>query len=101
MFAIVVSIKCKERTQISLSRTAILSTSKVILVCQNRTCRRQGSAKVLAAFQAYKKIADFTVEPTGCLGKCGNGPMVVVLPEQTWYSHVDPESIPKLSQEWV
>jgi NADH:ubiquinone oxidoreductase subunit E len=63
--------------------------SKVILVCQNRTCRRQGSAKVLAALQAGA-IANVTVKPTGCLGKCGNGPMVVVLPEEIWYSGVQP-----------
>jgi (2Fe-2S) ferredoxin len=76
-----------------LSRSLILSSSRVILVCQNRTCRRQGSAKVLAALQA-SAIADIAVKPTGCLGKCGNGPMVVVLPEQTWYFHVNPEALP-------
>jgi (2Fe-2S) ferredoxin len=75
-----------------------LSSSRVILVCQNRTCRRQGSAKVLAALQA-SAIADIAVKPTGCLGKCGNGPMVVVLPEQIWYSHVNPEAVPSLMRE--
>jgi (2Fe-2S) ferredoxin len=25
---------------------------------------------------------------SGCLGCCGNGPMVRVLPDETWYSHV-------------
>ena len=63
-----------------------------LLVCQNRTCRKQGSAKVLAAFQTFD-IPNITVEKSGCLGKCGNGPMVLVLPEEVWYSHVEPQDI--------
>ncbi|NJK73494.1 MAG: (2Fe-2S) ferredoxin domain-containing protein [Richelia sp. CSU_2_1] len=61
--------------------------SKRVLVCQNRTCRKQGSAKVLAAFQS---LADAEVEvvASGCLGHCGSGPMVLVLPEKVWYSRV-------------
>ncbi|GGA07763.1 ferredoxin [Okeania sp. KiyG1] len=58
-----------------------------LLVCQNRTCRKQGSAKILAAFQAFD-TPNIAVEKSGCLGQCGNGPMVLVLPEEIWYSHV-------------
>ncbi|NES68391.1 MAG: (2Fe-2S) ferredoxin domain-containing protein [Okeania sp. SIO2D1] len=58
-----------------------------LLVCQNRTCRKQGSAKVLAAFES-SEVPNIEVEKSGCLGKCGNGPMVLVLPEEIWYSHV-------------
>nr|WP_293058222.1 (2Fe-2S) ferredoxin domain-containing protein [Okeania sp. SIO2B3] len=60
---------------------------RLLLVCQNRTCKKQGSAKVLAAFQTFD-IPNIAVEKSGCLGKCGNGPMVLVLPEEVWYSHV-------------
>jgi len=63
------------------------------MVCQNRTCRKQGAAKVLAAFQ-QAPVADITVIGSSCLGKCGNGPMVVVLPEQTWYCRVQPAEVP-------
>jgi len=65
---------------------------RLLLVCQNRTCRKQGSAKVLAAFQTFD-IPNITVEKSGCLGKCGSGPMVLVLPEEVWYSHVEPQNI--------
>ncbi|NEP90411.1 MULTISPECIES: ferredoxin [Okeania] len=58
-----------------------------LLVCQNRTCRKQGSAKVLAAFES-SEVPNIQVEKSGCLGQCGNGPMVLVLPEEVWYSHV-------------
>jgi (2Fe-2S) ferredoxin len=58
-----------------------------ILICQNRTCRKQGSAGVLAAFQELAP-ASIPIESSGCLGQCGNGPMVLVLPVQTWYTFV-------------
>ena len=46
-----------------------------------------GSAKVLVAFQ-IQAPPDVTVVNCGCLGQCGNGPMVLILPEKTWYSGV-------------
>ncbi|CDM97059.1 hypothetical protein SPLC1_S270940 [Arthrospira platensis C1] len=72
-----------------------VSNSIQIIICHNRTCRKQGAAKVLQAFQA----ANFSVgviTPSGCLGSCGNGPMVLVLPEQVWYDHVTPEQVPSI-----
>ncbi|EAW38308.1 ferredoxin [Lyngbya sp. PCC 8106] len=69
--------------------------SKKVLVCQNRTCRKQGSAQVLAAFQA-EPIPDVGIEATGCLGQCGNGPMVIILPEEVWYNRIQPEEVPTI-----
>jgi (2Fe-2S) ferredoxin len=65
-----------------------------LLVCQNRTCHQQGSAAVLAAFQE-RLPATWQVSGCGCLGQCGNGPMVLVLPDQIWYSAV---SVPDVAQ---
>ncbi len=47
---------------------------------------------MLAAFQAYP-VADVTVMGSKCLGQCGNGPMVLVTPEQVWYSRVHPDEV--------
>lgn len=58
---------------------------------QNRSCRKQGSAKVIAA-HSYP-VAGVTVRGSSCLGKCGNGPMVMVLPDQVWYSRVQPAEV--------
>lgn len=63
------------------------------MVCQNRTCRKQGSAKVLAAFELHP-VAGVTVVGSSCLGECGNGPMVRVMPEQVLYSRVQPSEVP-------
>jgi (2Fe-2S) ferredoxin len=72
-----------------------LKSSRQVLVCQNRTCRKQGAAEVLAAFQNLS-VTDITVVASSCLGECGNGPMVLVTPEQIWYSRVHPSEVPRV-----
>ncbi|WP_250122261.1 (2Fe-2S) ferredoxin domain-containing protein [Chroococcidiopsis sp. CCMEE 29] len=69
------------------------SSTQCVLVCQNRTCRKQGAGKVLTAFQAYS-MPDVTVIGSGCLGQCGMGPMVKVIPAQVWYCRVQPDEVP-------
>ncbi|ELS02884.1 ferredoxin [Xenococcus sp. PCC 7305] len=61
--------------------------SKTVLVCQGNTCSPSGADKVLAVFQAQAPPG-VTIIGCGCLGQCGNGPMVLILPEKTWYSRV-------------
>jgi len=68
-----------------------------ILVCQNRTCRKAGAVKVL---QIFKELApeDIAVVGSGCLGHCGSGPMALVLPEESWYNHIQPEAVNEIIQ---
>ncbi len=50
-----------------------------VLICQNRTCRRDGSSDILLAFQqATQGLADIELIQSGCLGQCGSGPNVIV-----------------------
>jgi (2Fe-2S) ferredoxin len=66
---------------------------KHVFVCiTGGTCPDQGS---LAVFDALRKeIADrglkksIRINKAGCFDQCGNGPMVVVYPQNTWYAHV-------------
>jgi (2Fe-2S) ferredoxin len=58
-----------------------------VRVCQNRTCRKQGAKSVLEAFTA-SPVSGVTVSASSCLGQCGNGPMVLVLPDMVWYCGV-------------
>jgi uncharacterized protein (DUF952 family) len=67
-----------------------------VLVCQHLTCRKQGAAKVLAAFRNLK-TPNVTYEGCGCLGNCGNGPMVFILPARIWYYLVQPHDVPKIA----
>jgi (2Fe-2S) ferredoxin len=68
------------------------NSSRRVLVCQNRSCRKLGAAAVLAAFQ-MSPVANVTVVSSSCLGQCGNGPMVLVEPEQVWYSRVRSDEV--------
>ena len=68
----------------------IKESLRQVLVCQNRTCRKQGAAKVLAAFEKLSP-SEVEVVASGCLGQCGSGPMVLVVPEEVWYCAVRPE----------
>lgn len=80
-------------TQESNSReTNPASTPRCVRVCQHRTCKKQGAQEVLAAFLALP-VPDVVVTPSGCLGQCGNGPMVLILPEMVWYSGVQPHEV--------
>jgi (2Fe-2S) ferredoxin len=66
---------------------------RIVRVCQNRTCKKQGANSVLTAFQA-SPVEDVTVTASGCLGQCGNGPMVLILPDLVWYCGVRASEVP-------
>jgi (2Fe-2S) ferredoxin len=71
---------------------------KTVRVCQNRTCKKQGAVKVLAAFKE-NPVPEVTVISSSCLGQCGNGPMVLILPENVWYSNVRPSEVKKVIEQ--
>jgi (2Fe-2S) ferredoxin len=73
----------------------VTEESSSILICQHLTCRKQGAAKVLAAFKA-NPTPELKVEGCGCLGRCGSGPNAIVLPARIWYHRLRPEDIPDL-----
>ncbi len=72
--------------------------SRQVLICQHKSCRRFGATAVLAAFQT-QTLSNTEIKPVRCLGQCGNGPMVLILPEQTWYWHVLPAEVELISQQ--
>lgn len=75
-----------------------MTNDKFVRVCQNRTCRKQGAKSVLTAFEALP-VAGVTVAASNCLGQCGSGPMVLVLPDFVWYSGVQPKEVPLLVEQ--
>jgi (2Fe-2S) ferredoxin len=69
-----------------------------IKVCQHRSCRRFGAVAVLAAFQ-QQAVAGVEVQAYSCFGQCGNGPMVLVLPDQVLYCRVLPEEVAMIVEQ--
>ena len=37
----------------------------------------------------------------GCLGRCEHGPVLVVYPEQTWYTYLDKEDIDEIIEQHI
>jgi (2Fe-2S) ferredoxin len=68
-----------------------------VQVCQYKNCLSNGSAEVLAAFEA-NAVAGVTVEASGCLGQCNMGPSVRVIPDH-WYCRVKPEDVPVIAEQ--
>jgi len=52
-----------------------------MLVCRNKACRRDGGAAVWAAVRDLGGAHGVAAKETGCLGRCGAGPNLAVLPQ--------------------
>ena len=62
-----------------------------VLVCGSTGCASENSQKIrkrLAELVAEKGLNRVHVGQTGCFGLCAAGPVVVVYPDGTFYSHV-------------
>jgi len=71
---------------------------RCVLVCQHQSCLKNGSAAVLAAFEA-QQVAGVKVEATSCQGQCTTGPTVRVTPDEIWYCRVKPSDVPLIVEE--
>ncbi|KAI3898113.1 hypothetical protein MKX03_021712 [Papaver bracteatum] len=58
-----------------------------IRVCVNKACSKQGSRETLEVLSGISP-PNIIIKSCGCLGKCGSGPNLVVLPEGVLVSHV-------------
>ncbi len=74
--------------------------TKQIVVCRGRSCRKYSAEKVYSNFE-QKLPPDIELISVPCLGQCGNGPMVVIEPEQIWYSQVHPGEVDKVIEQHI
>lgn len=57
---------------------------------------------MLAAFEQCllsEAPKDIEIEASGCLGQCGNGPMVLVTSDKTWYSKTRVRDVPVIVKQ--
>ncbi len=76
-----------------------------ILVCGGTACE---SNRGIALVDALKKeveenglVNDVQIVRTGCLGFCEKGPIVKIVPEDTFYVEVTPEDAPAIIREHI
>ena len=74
-----------------------------VLVCGGTGCTSGGSDKVLETLREGIKASgldkEITVVQTGCHGMCEAGPIVIVYPEGTFYTHVKPQDAKEIVTE--
>jgi len=58
-------------------------------------------AKKLAKELGIHRAGGVRVNLAGCLGRCSEGPALVVYPEGVWYTYVDAEDIEEILREHI
>jgi sirohydrochlorin ferrochelatase/(2Fe-2S) ferredoxin len=76
---------------------------KHVLVCGNVDCADRGSPALVESMRRMIKDAgkqqEIKVTRTSCMGRCGEGPTVVVYPDGIWYRGVRPSDAYDLVHE--
>ena len=74
-----------------------------ILVCTGTGCTASGAKDVIAKLEVElknKKLQnEVSIVETGCHGFCEAGPLVIIYPEGTFYTRVQPEDVPEIVEE--
>jgi len=74
-----------------------------ILVCQKSDCRKRGGEEIAIALEEQLQelgISDqVKIKKTGCMSRCKHAPNVVVMPDKTRYTRLDPEEVPQLIEK--
>ena len=74
-----------------------------VLVCGGTGCTSSGSPQIMEALKAEierQGLSDeVAVVETGCHGLCALGPIMIVYPDATFYSMVQPGDVPEIVSE--
>ena len=74
-----------------------------VLVCGGTGCTSSGSPQIMDALKNELKRQgleeEVAVVETGCHGLCALGPIMIVYPDATFYSMVQPGDIPEIVSE--
>ncbi len=74
-----------------------------VMICGGTGCTASGSMKVKAALENELKAKgldeEIKVVQTGCFGLCSVGPVMIVYPDGTFYSHVQEGDVPEIVEE--
>ena len=76
---------------------------KHVLICNGKTCVRNGGEQVADAIRDEIKRSDCTrsihTTKTLCNGQCKNGAITILYPDGIWYKEMDEDSGRKLIKE--
>ncbi len=76
-----------------------------VLCCGGTGCKASASDEIIANFERILKEKglqdEVQVVKTGCFGFCEKGPIVKMLPDNTFYTQVKPEDVEKIINEHI
>lgn len=82
-----------------------------VFVCTNQRdngeacCNSKGALEMWAYLKARVKDLGIAgqgrvrINKAGCLDRCNEGPILVIYPEETWYTFIDKEDIDEIINE--
>lgn len=73
----------------------MVNSQTVVFVCNGKSCSLDGAAKIIA-YLHQKSNNEVKIKTKFCFGKCGNGPILVVLPVEKWFYKTDLEKVNSL-----
>lgn len=97
-------------TELQILRANLIAANPnrpYISVCGGTGCRVYGSEKIWNALrdelarQRVNATLDYDVKVTGCHGFCEKGPLVVIRPQGTMYTHVQVDDVPAIVSETI
>ena len=98
-------IREEKRKELDLRvNTAASTGEKHILVCHGTGCTSSKSPKILENLRNIieeKGVKNCKVIQTGCFGLCAKGPIVIVRPEDVFYSLVKPEDAEEIIEKHI
>jgi len=98
-------IREEKRKELDLRvNTKADTREKHILICHGTGCTSSKSPEILENFRKIieeKNIENVRVIMTGCFGLCAKGPIVIIRPEDTFYSNVKPEDCEEIIQTHI
>ncbi|GAC1446207.1 MAG: hypothetical protein NVSMB56_02740 [Pyrinomonadaceae bacterium] len=76
-----------------------------ILVCEHKTCLKQGGRETAKELKRALKDAGLSKEvlltKVDCLDQCGRGPIVVVYPDGVWYEDIDERDARRIVEKHI
>ena len=78
-----------------------------VFVCTSgETCPTQGDVESFVKFLRGEVVKagrqqDVRVNKAGCFSQCGNGPMIVVYPDNVWYAGVQQSDLAEIVQSHI
>ena len=82
-----------------------------VFICTNQReggeicCEQAGASRLRAYLKQKIKEEGLSgkgavrINTAGCLDRCGEGPVMVIYPEETWYTYVDEQDIDEIFHE--